>query len=68
MAKTNKRPKPTMSQYSYMVTGLLTAQIQKKGYVSESDIKDAVNFTKEAYDMIADRMMEDSDTEGDPTA
>lgn len=50
MAKTEKQPKPTMSQYSYMVTGLLTAQVQRKGFVNESDIEDAVRFTKQDTD------------------
>lgn len=69
MTKTKKDPKPTMSQYSYMVTGLLTAQVQRKGFVDETDIEDAVRFTKKAYDLIGELMTEqDTDTESDPTA
>lgn len=69
MAKTEKQPKPTMSQYSYMVTGLLTAQVQRKGFVNESDIEDAVRFTKKAYDLIGELMTEqDNDNESEATA
>lgn len=58
-----------MSQYSYMVTGLLTAQVQRKGFVNESDIEDAVRFTKKAYDLIGELMAEqDTDNEGEATA
>ena len=58
-----------MSQYSYMVTGLLTAQVQRKGFVNESDIEDAVRFTKKAYDLIGELMAEqDTDNEGETTA
>lgn len=58
-----------MSQYSYMVTGLLTAQVQRKGFVNESDIEDAVRFTKKAYDLIGELMAEqDADNEGEATA
>ena len=58
-----------MSQYSYMVTGLLTAQVQRKGFVNESDIEDAVRFTKKAYDLIGELMAEqDTDNEGEDTA
>ena len=69
MAKTKKQPKPTMSQYSYMVTGLLTAQVQRKGFVNENDIEDAVRFTKKAYDLIGELMTEqNTENEDDTTA
>lgn len=58
-----------MSQYSYMVTGLLTAQVQRKGFVNEADIEDAVQFTKKAYDLIGELMTEqDTDNESETTA
>ena len=69
MAKTKKQPKPTVSQYSYMVTGLLAAQLQRNGYVGEADIEDAVRFTKKAYDLIGELMTEqDTDEDGEPPA
>jgi len=65
MAKTKKQPKPTMSQYSYMVTGLLTAAIERGTNINDVVIKQAVEITRKAYDLIGELMTEqDTDNEG----
>lgn len=56
------KQKPTTSQYSYMVTGLLTAKIQRNGVITQDDVKEAVETAKMAYDMIAEAIVEE---EGD---
>ena len=48
MAKTKKQPKPTMSQYSYMVTGLLTGTIKRGVIITDEIIKQAVEITRKA--------------------
>jgi hypothetical protein len=69
MAKTKKQPKPTMSQYSYMVTGLLTATIQRGIPVTDEVIKTSVEIAKKAYDLIGELMTEqDTYNDGEPTA
>ena len=69
MAKNKKQPKPTMSQYSYMVTGLLTAAIERGTNITDEIIKQAVEITRKAYDMIGELMTEqDTDNESDTTA
>jgi hypothetical protein len=49
-----KNKKPTVSQYSYMVTGLLSAKVQRNGTISKDDVKEAVETAKMAYDLITD--------------
>ena len=49
-----KKMRPTASQYSYMVTGLLSAKVQRSGTITQEDIKMAVETAKTAYDLIAD--------------
>lgn len=56
------RNNPTLSQYSYMVTGLLSAEIQRNGIITEDDVKKAVLTAKMAYELISDVV---SDTEDD---
>lgn len=56
------RSNPTLSQYSYMVTGLLSAEIQRNGIITEDDVKKAVLTAKMAYELISDVV---SDTEDD---
>lgn len=51
-----KKNKPTMSQYSYMVTGLLSAWIREHKEFPDlyaNIVDDAVNITKYAFDRIA---------------
>ena len=55
------KQKPTTSQYSYMVTGLLTAKIQRNGVITQDDVKEAVETAKMAYDMIAEAIGEVED-------
>ena len=69
MAKTKKQPKPTMSQYSYMVTGLLTAAVERGTNITDEVIKQSVEITKKAYDLIGELMTEqDTDNEIEATA
>ena len=69
MAKTKKQPKPTMSQYSYMVTGLLTAAVERGTNITDEVIKQSVKITKKAYDLIGELMTEqDTDNESEATA
>ena len=49
-----KNKKPTVSQYSYMVTGLLSAKVQRNGTITKDDVKEAVETAKMAYDLITD--------------
>lgn len=49
-----KNKKPTVSQYSYMVTGLLSAKVQRNDTISKDDVKEAVETAKMAYDLITD--------------
>lgn len=51
-----KKNKPTISQYSYMVTGLLSAWIREHKKFPDlyaNIVDDAVNITKYAFDRIA---------------
>ena len=57
---------PTTSQYSYMVTGILSATIQRKGVITQEDVKGAVETAKMAYELISEVIGdtdEDDDTE-----
>ena len=61
-----KKYNPTTSQYSYMVTGLLSAVIQRKGEINQEDVKGAVEAAKLAYELISEVIGdtdEDEDTE-----
>lgn len=57
-----KQKKPTVSQYSYMVTGLLSACVQRTGVVTETDVKMAIETAKVAYQMISE-LVADQDEE-----
>jgi len=58
-----------MSQYSYMVTGLLTAAVEHGMNINDVVIKQAVEITRKAYDLIGELMAEqDTDNEGETTA
>ena len=58
-----------MSQYSYMVTGLLTAAIERGTNISDEVIKQTVEITRKAYELIGELMTEqDTDNEGEDTA
>ena len=51
-----KKNKPTISQYSYMITGLLSAWIREHKEFPDlyaNIVDDAVNITKYAFDRIA---------------
>ena len=51
-----KKNKPTISQYSYMITGLLSAWIRENKEFPDlyaNIVDDAVNITKYAFDRIA---------------
>ena len=63
-----KKHNPTTSQYSYMVTGLLSAKVQRNGIITETDVKEAVVTAKMAYDLIAEVIgdVEDEETEPKP--
>jgi len=55
---------PTTSQYSYMVTGILSATIQRKGVITQEDVKGAVETAKMAYELISE-VIGDTDEEED---
>lgn len=59
-----KKHNPTTSQYSYMVTGLLSATIQRKGVITQDDVKGAVTTAKMAYELISE-VIGDTDEEED---
>ena len=63
-----KKHNPTTSQYSYMVTGLLSAKVQRNGIITETDVKEAVETAKMAYDLISEVIgdVEDEETEPKP--
>ena len=63
-----KKHNPTTSQYSYMVTGLLSAKVQRNGIITETDVKEAVETAKMAYDLISEVIgdVDDEDTEPKP--
>ncbi len=61
-----KKHNPTTSQYSYMVTGLLSAKVQRNGVITQDDVKEAVATAKMAYELISEAIGdadEDEDTE-----
>lgn len=58
-----KKHNPTTSQYSYMVTGLLSAVIQRKGVITKEDVKGAVETAKMAYELISDVIGDTDDDE-----
>lgn len=63
-----KKAKPTTSQYSYMVTGLLAAKVQRNGVVIRGDVIEAVATAKMAYELIAEVIGDiDDDEEGKPS-
>jgi len=61
-----KKHNPTTSQYSYMVTGLLSAKVQRNGVITREDVKEAVETAEMAYELISEIIGdtdEDEDTE-----
>ena len=60
-----KKAKPTTSQYSYMVTGLLAAKVQRNGVVIRGDVIEAVATAKMAYELIAEVIGDTDDDEED---
>jgi uncharacterized membrane protein YkoI len=61
-----KKHNPTTSQYSYMVTGLLSEKVQRNGVITQDDVKEAVATAKMAYELISEVIGdtdEDEDTE-----
>ena len=60
-----KKAKPTTSQYSYMVTGLLAAKVQRNGVVIRGDVIEAVATAKMAYELIAEVIGDIDDNEED---
>ena len=60
-----KNKKPTVSQYSYMVTGLLSAKVQMNGTITKDDVKEAVETAKMAYDLITDAIGDIDEDEDD---
>ena len=60
-----KKAKPTTSQYSYMVTGLLAAKVQRNGVVIRGDVIEAVATAKMAYELIAEVIGDIDDDEED---
>ena len=61
-----KKHNPTTSQYSYMVTGLLSAKVQRNRVITQDDVKEAVATAKMAYELISEVIGdtdEDEDTE-----
>lgn len=60
-----KNKKPTVSQYSYMVTGLLSAKVQRNGTITKDDVKEAVETAKMAYDLITDTIGDIDEDEDD---
>lgn len=61
-----KKPKATTSQYSYMVTGLLSAKVQQCGTITQDDVKEAVTTAKLAYELIAELIGEDEEKPSEP--
>ena len=61
-----KKHNPTMSQYSYMVTGLLSAKVQRNGTITQEDVKAAVETAKMAYDLISEIIGDVEDEETKP--
>ena len=63
-----KKAKPTTSQYSYMVTGLLAAKVQRNGVVIRGDVIEAVATAKMAYELIAEVIGDTDDDEEDKSS
>ena len=60
-----KKHNPTMSQYSYMVTGLLAAKVQRNGVITQEDVKEAVETAEMAYELISE-VIGDTEDEDEP--
>ena len=60
-----KKHNPTMSQYSYMVTGLLSAKVQRNGVITQEDVKEAVETAEMAYELISE-VIGDTEDEDEP--
>ena len=60
-----KKHNPTTSQYRYMVTGLLSAKVQRNGVITQDDVKEAVATAKMAYELIAEVIGDIDDDEED---
>lgn len=58
-----KKHNPTTSQYSYMVTGLLSAKVQRYGVITKDDVKEAVETAKMAYELISEVIGDTDDDE-----
>ena len=58
-----KKHNPTTSQYSYMVTGLLSAKVQRNGVITQDDVKEAVATAKMAYELISEVIGDTDDDE-----
>ena len=58
-----KKHNPTTSQYSYMVTGLLSAKVQRNGVIAQDDVKEAVATAKMAYELISEVIGDTDDDE-----
>ena len=58
-----KKHNPTTSQYSYMVTGLLSAKVQRNGVITQDDVKEAVATAKMAYELISEVIGDNDDDE-----
>ena len=58
-----KKHNPTTSQYSYMVTGLLSAKVQRNGIITQDDVKEAVATAKMAYELISEAIGDTDDDE-----
>ena len=61
-----KKHNPTTSQYSYLVTGLLSAKVQRNGTITQEDVKAAVETAKMAYDLISEIIGDVEDEETKP--
>ena len=62
-----KKHNPTTSQYSYMVTGLLSAKVQRNGVITKDDVKEAVETAKMAYELISEVIGDTDDDEDTET-
>ena len=58
-----KKHNPTTSQYSYMVTGLLSAKVQRNGVITQDDVEEAVATAKMAYELISEVIGDTNDDE-----
>jgi hypothetical protein len=64
-----KKQRPKLTQYIYLVNSLLTAQLNRNGYITDNDVEKAVNTTIKVYDMIEEAIGaesgDDEETEGE---